>query len=121
MKLIIDRGSTDKDMYTVEFGPDFDVLIGTWSIWMKAVDKKTMAEADRIFTNSPNKVFCVTHIKHPLLLESYNEGPVTLQTFWPRVDDKMLRQPLREYFALRLIHRRYPVDLYEIGKRLFNE
>jgi hypothetical protein len=118
MKLIIDRNITDKHFYTIDFGVDFDCLIGSWKIPSKFVTPEAMSEADRIITNSPSKVFCITHIKHPLLMKNYtNEN--TLSNFWLNSDEKFLKKPLREYFALRLIYRKYDVDLYELGKRLF--
>lgn len=84
---------------------------------MPVVPKEIMAQVDKIVTNSPNKVFCVTHIKHPLLLKSYG---ATLPEKYNNVKEEItFKQDLRHYFALRLQHRRYPVELYEFGKRLF--
>jgi len=121
MKLIIDRMSTDKDFYTIEFGLDFDVLIGSWKIYTKLVPAKALVDLDMIVTRSAELKWCVMYIKHPLLLKSYvqEESQSIGSKVWNKSDEKYWKQPLREYFALRLQHRKYPVDLYDIGKRLF--
>lgn len=61
---------------------------------------------------NPSKIFCVTHIKHPLLLED---------TAGKEIENYGLdyKRQLRNYFAVRLMHRKYEVELYEFGKRLF--
>jgi len=116
MILIVDRGSTKKDIYTYEFGVQQDVMIGSWDIYMNSIPKETMADLDMIITKSPDLVFCVTHIKHPLLVEGRSNDSTIATDFL-----EVVRRNLREYFALRLIHRRYPVKLYEFGKRIFND
>ena len=116
MKLIIDRGSTNKDFYTIQFGPDFDISILVDSIWIVGTSKETLSEIDRIVTLSAELKYCVLFIKHPLLVEHDNEEPKSSNKFFV---DGNARNVLRSYFALRLIHRRHPVELYEIGKRLF--
>ena len=118
MKLVIDRNSTDKDFYIVDYGVDWDVMIGTWKIPSKFVTPEAMAEADRIITKSAELKWCVMYIKHPLLLKSYTEEK-PLNTFWTDVDERFLKSQLRNYFAVRLKYRRFPVELTEIGKRLF--
>jgi len=123
MKMLIDRGSTEKDIYLVEYGVDWDIMVGVWRIPMNVVSKEAMAEADRIFTKSSELKFCVMYIKHPLLLKSYTQDTTqSLSNIWQSVvssDEKFLKEPLRSYFAIRLQHRKFPVDLTEIGKRLF--
>lgn len=112
MKLIIDRGIDKPAIYSFSFGMDFDVLIGSWDIYINSIPKETMSDIDKIVTNSPDLVFCVTHIKHPLLLE----GKFSLNDDYYGYSSC---KDLREYFALRLIHRRYDLKLYEFGKRFF--
>ncbi len=123
MKLIIDRSSTERGIYSVDFGPDFDILVGSWKIVMKFISPSTMSDIDYLFTNSTSKIFCITHIKHPLLMKSYNKPEQKSNqhnaSFWSKANEEIWCRPLREYFALRLIHRRYDIDLYELGKRLF--
>jgi hypothetical protein len=110
MKLIIDRCSTKRFIYSFGLGPDYDILVGQWNIpFVKC--KETMSEIDRLITNSIDLKFCVLNLKHPLLIESNN----SLEKFGH--DYKPI---LREYFALRLIHRRFSVELIEVGKRLFD-
>jgi hypothetical protein len=122
MKLIIDRAQTKSGIYSVSFGPDFDILIFREEFYLPSINKEIMSEVDRIITNSPNLVFCVTHIKHPLLIENCNPNDFsTRQGFFENIDEIIFRKKLRDYFAIRLIHRRYPVELYDFGKRLFKD
>jgi hypothetical protein len=108
MKLIIDRFSTKKNIYSFGFGPDFDILVAQWNIpFVKC--KETMAEIDRLISNSIDLKFCVLNLKHPLLIESTKDLEKYGHDYKPII---------REYFALRLIYRRFPVELIEIGKRL---
>jgi len=109
MKLIIDRSSTKKNIYSFGFGPEFDILVGQWNIQFIKCNE-TMAEIDRIITNSVDLKFCVLNLKHPLLIESTKD----LERYGH--DYKPI---LREYFALRLIYRRSEFQLIELGKRLF--
>ncbi len=117
MVLVIDRGIDKRGIYTYSLGIEFDVMIGSWDIYINSVPKETMADLDMIITKSPDLVFCVTHIKHPLLLEGRSNDSKTIDTDFLEV----VRRNLREYFALRLIHRRYELKLYEFGKRIFND
>jgi len=117
MKLIINRGVSQKDIYQVSFGPDYDILIFDYSFPMNVVDTKVMKDIDYIVTNSPDLVFCVTHIKHPVLRKEYhtpNEQP-----FFGRCDS-VYKSQLRNYFAIRLRHRRQPVEVIDFGQRLFH-
>jgi hypothetical protein len=116
MKLIIDRGSTRKDFYTIQFGPDFDIAIFIDAIWIGGTSKETLSEIDKIITKSAELKWCVLYIKHPLLLEHDNEVSKSPNGFFV---DENARHVLRSYFALRLIHRRHSVELIEIGRRLF--
>ena len=118
MKLIIDRGMTIKNIYTIEFGVDFDVMIFKSSIVMNTISKDILAEADKIITKTSEMKYCVMYMKHPLLLNSYAKTEETTPKFWMSSGDS-LKQILRSYFAIRLKHRRYPVELYELGKRFF--
>ncbi|MFW6272697.1 MAG: hypothetical protein ACOC2U_02820 [bacterium] len=113
MILYIDRGITERGLYRFDFGIDFDILIASYAIQMNTV-REDMATIDKIVTNSPSLVFCVTHIKHPMLLEKGSDS------FPNGILKDFNRKKLRNYFALRLIHRRHEVKLYENGKRLFN-
>lgn len=115
MKLIIDRGSTNKKFYTIGFGVDFDTLIFVDTVWIGGVNPETLSEMDRIVTKSAELKWCVMLIKHPLLLENSNEDSAISKFFV----DENIRHTLREYFTIRLIHHRYHVELIEIGKRLF--
>jgi hypothetical protein len=115
MKLVIDRGSTKKGYYLFSFGVDYDISIFEEEIGMTGVDKEVMSEIDKIITGSVELKFCVLHLKHPLLLEELNEK-TDIHSFF---SFGLAKNILREYFALRLIHRRYTVELIEIGKRLF--
>jgi len=117
MKLIIDRFSTNKKVYSFEFGPSFDISIGYWEI--EKHDAKTMAEIDKIVTGSAELKFCVLYIKHPFLVEQYYEQDNISANIWRGMTEITFRKQLRDYFALRLIHRRDNVELIEIGKRLF--
>lgn len=117
MKLIIDRASSKKGFYSIQFGPDFDIFIFQEEIWMSGVPFEAMSEIDRIVTGSVDLKFCVLYIKHPLLLENDTEDDRTRNYFF--FEDIKARKMLRSYFALRLIYRRHHVDLYEIGRRLF--
>ena len=114
MKLIIDRGNTKKGFYTIQFGPDFDIFIFEESIWMNGLSKEVISEIDRIVTGSVDLKFCVLHIKHELLLD-YEENNLSNNFFI----DNEYKQILRNYFAVRLIYRKYDVELIEIGKKLF--
>jgi len=116
MKLVIDRGSTKKGYYHFSFGVDYDISIFEEEIWMAGVSKETMVEIDKIITKSAELKWCVLYIKHPLLLEHDNEVSKSSNSFFV---DENARHILRSYFAIRLQHRRFPVDLIEIGKRLF--
>lgn len=115
MILIIDRGCTKKDRYQFSFGVDYDVLIFEKEIWIPGIPRETMPEIDKLITGSIELKFCVLHLKHPLLLEPTSSP---LQQSWWLGEDESYRK-LREYFALRLIYRRFEIQLYEIGKRLF--
>jgi hypothetical protein len=117
--LIVDRGQTKKGIYTFEFGVEQDILIGRWEIYMNAVKPDIMSQVDELVTNSPSKVFCVTHIKHPLLMEDYSDDLNTRSGFFGAVDEISIKKKLRNYFAVRLTYRRYPVELYDFGRRLF--
>lgn len=117
MILVVDRGSTKKGYYSFSFGVDYDVSIIQESIWMSGVGKEMMADIDKIITNSISLIFCVTHLKHPLIMES-NDKPQNNHSFF---SFGLARNILREYFTLRLIHRRSEVQLIEIGKRLFRD
>lgn len=122
MKLIIDRKSTITDFYTVDFGPDFDIFIGSWKIPTNLISPEALAEADRIITKSVELKWCVMYIKHPLLQKSYTDETQSFSTkFFINSDETFLKKPLREYFALRLFHRRFPCELIEIGRRLFKD
>jgi len=114
MKLIIDRGSTKKGFYSIQFGVDFDTLIFSEKIWISGLNPKIISNIDMIVTKSAELKWCVLYIKHPLLLE-HGDRPSTNSFF----EDENARHTLREYFTVRLMHRRFSVDLYEIGKRLF--
>jgi hypothetical protein len=116
MVLIIDRGSTKRQFYSIQFGVDFDTLIFSETIYLKSLNKELISKIDRIVTKSVELKWCVMFIKHPLLLEHNNEKIIKGEEF----DESVVRQTLREYFAVRLQHRRFPVELYDIGKRLFD-
>ena len=121
MKLIIDRAQTTKNIYSIEFGIDFDVLIGRWEINVLTTKPDELSEVDRIITKSAELKYCVMYMKHPLLLKNYGDGdPTSSKAFRFQLEDYSYRAKLRNYFALRLTHRRRPVDLYEFGKRLFS-
>jgi hypothetical protein len=107
--LIIDRFSDKSQLYTVSFGVDSDVLIGSW-IWHKSfeISKKEFAELDQIITESVSLVQCVLNIKHPLLQRGHAEKNPPLYI-----------RDLRDYFATRLKYRKFAVKLYEFGRRLY--
>lgn len=117
MKLIIDRFSNNSNIYSFEFGPDFDISIGFWRI--ERQDDETMAEIDKIITKSVELKFCVLYIKHPFLLEQCEQPGYSSSNLWKGITEITFRKKLRDYFALRLLHRRHPVELYEFGRRLF--
>jgi len=119
MKLIIDRSSTKKGYYHFSFGVDYDISIFEEEIWMAGVSKETMVEIDKIITKSAELKWCVLYIKHPLLLESFELPDPTKKSIGNFFRDENVKHILRSYFAIRLQHRRFPVDLIEIGKRLF--
>jgi len=118
MKLIIDRGMNKENFYSVEFGPDFDILIFTAQFFIPSINKEDMVEVDKIITNSFDKVFCVLYLKHPLLMKDYSVSQSNKSFFLK--DESEFRNILRDYFAVRLKYRHYPVELYEFGRRLFN-
>jgi hypothetical protein len=120
MVLIVDRGSTENGIYSFSFGADFDVLINTWKFPIHGIDKEELSDVDKIITNSISLTFCVLYLKHPLLLKDYNSSNESFHNrFFNNLDDRIYKRKLREYFALRLIHRRFPILLTEFGNRLF--
>lgn len=121
MKLLIDRGQNIHGIYSWSFGPDWDIMINKWNI--PFCDDQTMATVDELVTNSPNLIFCVTHIKHPFLIDGDSIGDGLTNTQRSIINDVAeitFKQQLREYFATRLQHRRHEVILYDFGKRLFS-
>ena len=114
MKLIIDRCCNISNFYSFSFGIDFDVLIFHEEFYLPSINKEEMSKIDKIITGSAELKFCVMYIKHPLLLET----PTDPDLF---ITEKTYRTVLRDYFALRLIHRKFKVELYEFGKRLFKD
>ena len=122
MKLVVDRGRTKPNIYSIEFGPDFDILILREEIWMPSVSLEAMSEIDRIITKSAELKYCVMYMKHPLLQKSYGSEDLTnAKGFFNTVEEHSYRSKIRHYFAMRLIHRRRPVELYEFGHRLFKD
>jgi len=120
MKLIIDRFYEYKELYTVQFGMDYDVIIFKCDFPKSifSIDTDDYAEVikgiDKIITNSPNLVFCVTHIKHPLLLKNFKKQNPHWGT---SIEDH--KKKLRNFFAVRLKYRQHKVELIEFGRRLF--
>jgi hypothetical protein len=119
VKLIIDRGSTIEGIYRVEYGVDFDVMIGYWDFHMQLINSKTMSEIDMIITKSVELKNCVLYMKHPLLLENTTEDFSDQKGFFNTFEEVSVRKNLRNFFAVRLTHRRYQVDLIDLGRRLF--
>lgn len=108
MKLIIDRMINQKGIYSVAFGPDFDVLIYKENFYINIIPKEIMSDIDLIVTNSPNLIFCVLYIKHPVIMKDY-----TIFT------EEHYKIKIRTFFAIRLKYRKHPVELFEDGRRLF--
>lgn len=109
MILTIDRGSTRKGFYSFSFGVDYDICIFQDSFYIPSIDKQVMHQIDDIITTSHSLLKCVLNIKHPLLLQNNN------------IIESSSITVLRDYFAIRLIHRRFNVELIEIGKRLIKD
>lgn len=118
MKLIIDRNRTDSEFYTIEFGPDFDILIFKERILTAAIHPETMAEIDKIVTRSVELKYCLMYIKHPLIMKNYNPDKNTSK-FWNMYAEQIFKQQIRNYFSIRMQYRKYNVELTDIGKRLF--
>lgn len=115
MKLIIDREVDRKHCYSVSFGIDYDILIGRWDFNTLSIHKDDMAELDRLVTNSPDTVFCICNMKHPLLMKDFSEKESS--GFFN--NDHSFKRKLRNFYAVRLRHRKYKVDLLEFGKKYY--
>jgi len=108
MKLIIDRFTRNESLYQIDFGVDYYILIGHWMFVKNLLTfPEELTLLDKLVTNSPDLSFCVMNLKNPILLKDNNWH---INTF---------RKDLRDFWTIRLKHRKSPIDLIEFGKRLF--
>lgn len=116
MLLIIDRNVfvEGHSSYHVQFGVDYDIMIGVYNFVKSSFLKKHLSELDKLITSSAKLKNCFLYIHHPLLMRNYQLSDCKRYT-----EDISFKNKLRNYWALRLKYRRCPIELIEYGSQLF--